>query len=64
MSRHLSPPALLQAFCALVSAAKRGHVPPGAGEEHVVPNLGTRAPAHHRSSSGNVRWAYQEEQTS
>jgi len=57
VSSHLSPPALLQAFFALVSAAKRGHVPPGAGEAHVLPTVGTRAPAHHLSSSCNVHWA-------
>src|SRR2546427_821954 len=50
-------PALLQAFFALASVAKRDHVPPDAGEEHVVLNVSTCAPAHHRSASFNVRRA-------
>ena len=50
-------PALLHAFFALASAAKRGDVPPDAGEEPVLLTVGTRAPAHHRSSICNIRWA-------
>ena len=50
-------PALLQAFFALASAAKRGRVPPDAGEEHVLPNVGILDTAHHRSPSCNIRWA-------
>ena len=52
-----SPSALLQTFFALAGAGQGGCVPPDAGKEHVLPNVGTRAPAHHRSSSANVRWA-------
>ena len=52
-----SPSALLQTFFALAGAGQGGCVPPDAGKEHVLPNVGTRAPAHHRSSSSNVCWA-------
>src|SRR5262250_457640 len=44
-------------FFALAGAGQGGCVPPDASEDHVLPNIGTRAPAHHRSSSANVRWA-------
>ena len=48
---------LLQMFFALAGAGQGGCVPPDAGKESVLPNVDTRAPAHHRSSSSTVRWA-------